>query len=98
MTIEIPKLVLIGFYIILAVGMFDWELKRSMTGASDITPKYFYNDKKFNWFGSWVAFIGLSLISPIGLFFKVIGLLYDLIKWLFTVGRRAEDEKAKEAK
>lgn len=98
MSIELVKLVLIGLYVLLALGMFDWEIKRSMTGATDITPKYFYNEKKFNWFGSWISFIGLCLISPIGLFIKLIGLLYDFIKWLFTVGRDAEDEKSKEGK
>lgn len=56
-----------------------------------ITPKWFYNNWKLNWFGSWFIFILFSIVNPIGTMFKLLYVIWygvsHGIKWLFTVGR-----------
>lgn len=56
-----------------------------------ITPKYFYEEWKLNWFGSCFMFILMSIFSPIVTIWKLIYVTsYTIgigIKWLFTVGR-----------
>jgi hypothetical protein len=58
-------------------------------------PKVFYDAVKMNWFGSWFCFILLIVVNPFGFFLKLcvylmICICYaaELIKWLFTVGRK----------
>ena len=59
------------------------------------TPTDFYGDTAMNWFGSWICFILLFIINPIGLIIKlllylVICLWYlvEFIKILFTIGKK----------
>lgn len=76
----------IAAYVCIGVTLFSWEYKN---GPEDgfITPKWFYNEKKLNWFGSWVMFILLSIFSPLGFIIKAIYSIYWFFKWLFTIGR-----------
>lgn len=62
-------------------------------------PEVLYTDAKMNWFGSWFCFIFLIIIDPFGFLLKLglyllVGISYvgEFIKWLFTVGRKDEDE------
>lgn len=52
-----------------------------------ITPRWFYEHKRLNWFGSCLAFILVTICSPICLIVKIIYVIYLSIKWLITVGR-----------
>lgn len=61
--------------------------------ASDIstkeilTPKDFHDDK-YNWFGSWVIFIGRTILAaPFYILFTLCICVYRVIMALFTVGR-----------
>lgn len=96
---QLEILLLLAIYTAIVLYLTSWETSRAFNGYSDLTPKYFYNKKQLNWFGAWVAFICLSLFSPLCFIIKFMALLYEFIKWLFIVGRQeADDEKAKEDK
>lgn len=53
-----------------------------------LTPKDFHEDK-YNWFGSWVIFIGrILLAAPFYIIFTICIVIYKGILWLFTAGRK----------
>lgn len=52
-----------------------------------ITPNELHRHwKNINWFGCYVSFILLSIVSPLMFLVKV-------IIWLFTVGRNSKEEE-----
>ena len=61
-----------------------------------ISPKYFYDSTKMNWFGSIFCFILIRFISPIitigGLAIAIILYFCSFIVWLFTVGKDEDEE------
>ena len=53
-----------------------------------LTPKDFYEDK-YNWFGSWIIFIGRTfLAAPFYIIFTMCIVIYKCVLWLFTAGRK----------
>lgn len=52
-----------------------------------VTPRWFYENIKLNWFGSCLAFVLLSMISPVVFVLKIIFVIFLGIRWLLTVGR-----------
>lgn len=52
-----------------------------------VTPRWFYKNIKLNWFGSCLAFVLLSIVSPVVLVIKIIFVIFLGIRWLLTVGR-----------
>jgi hypothetical protein len=52
-----------------------------------LTPKDFHEDK-YNWFGSWVIFIGRTILAvPFYILFSLCLGVYKVIMSLFTAGR-----------
>lgn len=53
-----------------------------------LTPKDFYEDN-YNWFGSWVIFIGRTFLAvPFYILFGLCLGVYKVIIFLFTAGRK----------
>ena len=77
-------LIMLGMFWFLFAGVWD-------VCGGFITPSWFYENWKLNWFGSWFMFILWSIINPLGtilkLLFAIGCIIVDGIKWLFTVGR-----------
>lgn len=51
------------------------------------SPKFFY-EKGYNVVGSWILFLGLSIINPIGTLVILYEKVCDVVKFLFTVVRK----------
>lgn len=76
-------ILLVVAYMIAFICLTLWE-----AGQYDfVTPKWFYENMKLNWFGSCLAFILLSILSPVILAIKIIFVIFLGIRWLLTVGR-----------
>ena len=89
MDVFIIKLIPIGIaiYLPICIALTSWEFDE----YDFVTPRWFYNKKGLNWFGSFLVFILLSIFSPICTIIKIIYAIsqgvYKGIKWLLTVGR-----------
>lgn len=63
-----------------------WE-----AGEGLVSPQWFYEEWRVNWFGAWFLFIGLRIISPLVTLIECVAFIVlgtkNFIKWLFTVGR-----------
>jgi hypothetical protein len=76
-------LVLASAYMCVFILTTFWEFNQEEW----ITPRWFYKYKRLNWFGSYLAFILVTICSPICLIIKMAYIIYLGIKWLITVGR-----------
>lgn len=86
------KAFLIIVIALLVLFMTLWEFSRASKAKPDLTPRYFYKEKNFNWPGAWITFIALSIISPFCFLVKSCEAIYCFIIWLFTLGRKPKDE------
>lgn len=81
-------IVLLAIWFIIGLG-----IEAGLTDIFEevIFPNTIYENSSFNWFGCWFLFILLSIFSPIGFIFKLVGiicyLIYTFVKFIFTVGR-----------
>lgn len=58
-----------------------------ISNKETLTPKDFHEDK-YNWFGSWVIFIGRTILAaPFYILFTLCICVYKVIMSLFTIGR-----------
>lgn len=54
------------------------------------TPKKYYYEDNYNWFGSYCIFIISILVAlPFYILIKLIMFIYKITNWLFTVGRNS---------
>ena len=60
------------------------------------SPTVLYENTKMNWFGCWFCFIVIRLLVPINtvvlLAACIIYFIYIFFNWLFTVGRKEDEE------
>lgn len=57
------------------------------------TPKGYYDYDGYNWFGCWSIFILRTIIAfPFYILFSLAFLIKGFIEWLFTVGRKDDDD------
>lgn len=75
--------ILVFVYIFLIIYNTVWEANQEDL----VTPRWFYEHKRLNWFGSYLVFVLLTICSPICLIIKIVYVIYLGIKWLITVGR-----------
>lgn len=81
--------------VIITFGIVGYVLFGVLCAAVDIanrevySPKDFYDNEGYNWFGSWFVFILKSITAFPFYIIGTLGLvIYRFIKWLFTVGRK----------
>ncbi len=74
---------LVFIYMSLLIYVTLWEFNQE----EFVTPRWFYKYKRLNWFGSCLAFILVTICSPMCFVIKIIYVIYLGIKWLITVGR-----------
>jgi hypothetical protein len=60
------------------------------------SPTVLYENTKMNWFGCWFCFIVVRLLVPVNtimlLVAYIIYYIYIFFEWLFTVGRKEDEE------
>ena len=93
---RIELFVCLGFLWIVIGTVVECLLAEKLGYEFIITPKYFYDSTKMNWFGSIFCFILIRFISPVitvgGLVLAIILYFCSLISWIFTVGKESEEE------
>ena len=87
---EVQAGIMIGLF---SVAVALYSIGGICIAASDIstkeilTPKDFHDDK-YNWFGSWVIFIGRTILAaPFYVIFTIGMVVRNFCVWLFTSGR-----------
>jgi hypothetical protein len=60
------------------------------------SPTVLYENTKMNWFGCWFCFIVIRLLVPFNtivlLVLCIVYFIYTFFNWLFTVGRKEDEE------
>lgn len=72
------------------IGFFYWiKYDTQILGKN---PVEIYQDTKLNWFGSLIIYLILFVVFPVlyisFAFIKIFALLYNMVYWLFTTGRK----------
>lgn len=71
-------------------------INRADCGCPLYSPTVLYENTKMNWFGCWSCFITIRLLAPVNTIILIIVFIvyciYTFFKWLFTVGRKEDEE------
>lgn len=88
---DVQAVIMIGLISIAAAAYSVFGICIALADISNkeiLTPKDFHEDK-YNWFGSWIIFIGRTLLAaPFYIIFTICIVIYKCVLWLFTAGRK----------